>query len=347
MKHAFLFFNLIALSLLSCRDEDVSNLGSNESWGATKLYGHAFANADFTNEEYSFIAKNFPLFAIEKRHAQRVYGKASTEKATIATAKKLKKRNPETEVLLYWNCDLIYSGLYETKKNLHVEHPEWVRKSRFPIAAAPYSYNFAEQGARDFWVDTASEIINTPSIDGVFIDASSKAALNNQLEIVEELMDKLPGLVIYNGFRYNPRTKGFYGGLPTLEHADGVFVEAFMSASVTNAERAEALLDELLKIPKDKLLICNGLQDGFGSKGSHQFSFAAHLIVANAKTYYRYGVGHAFHTELMTYWHEDFGKETGKPLGKATKEGRIYRRAFENVDVTLDLDNEQVTLDWK
>jgi len=290
------------------------------SWGAVRLYGHAFEYKDFSEQQYDFIAKNHSIMAIEKRHARRVYGEATSEKSTLFTAKKMKEKNPETDVLFYWNAYLAYEGLYKSLETLRSKQPTWFRKSSFEsIKAASYAFDFTPKGAREFWVSIPNKAVEHQAIDGVFIDALPKAELNGQLEQVEQMMDELTGLVIYNGFRYYPKTKSFLAGRETLNYADGAFVEAFMSASVDRAERAEKLLDELLQFPKDKVLICNGLKDGFGSKGSHQFSLAAYLIVAHEKSYYRFGEGHAFGGKFLTYWHEDFEKKIGNPIGEVNR----------------------------
>jgi len=309
-----------------------------------RLYGHAFNKNDFSNKEQDFIAHNHSLFTIEKRHAHKVYGRASSEKATLKTAQALKK-NSNTRVLFYWNADLIYNSLYSSLETIEKNHPTWVKKSKFNVSAAKNGFDFSQKAAQKFWVKTASDIINDPFIDGAFIDAVPKAASNGQLAIIQELMDQLPGIVIYNGFRMNQQGK-FLGGLDTLEHADGVFVEAFMSGLVQDAEKAEMLIDELMKIPADKYLICNGLFNGFGSKGSHQFSLAAYLILANDKTFYRIGEGHQFNNEHLTYWHEDFEKKLGPPKAKAIKKDGIYRRSFEHAEVELNLKKQTSSISW-
>jgi len=338
----------ISAFLLSCKPEKQATENNEEAWERIKLYGHAFSNKGFTEAEYQFIADKTSLFTIEKRHANKLHGRTTSEKATLISARKIKTLNPDANVLFYWNCDLVYASLYESLVNLADEQPTWVRESRFKrIGAAKNGYDFSEQAAQDFWVDTATKMVDDPAIGGVFVDASSKAALNGQLEIVHELMDKLPGTVIYNGYRFKPNGQGFYGGAETLKHADGVFVEAFLSGPVKEAEHAASLIDGLLGIPDDKIIVCNGLIDGYGSNGSHKFSLAACLIVANSNTYYRFGEGHHFNNEYMTYWHDDFAQKIGVPKGKAQKDGLVYKRSFEHVDVMLDLESQTATLDWK
>ena len=79
-------------------------------------YGHGFSEpGDFTAEEYDYIAKNYSIFTVEKRHAYGEYGpKPNSEAATIGTAKKLKKINPDIKVLLYWNLILNWN-FYESQ----------------------------------------------------------------------------------------------------------------------------------------------------------------------------------------------------------------------------------------
>jgi len=337
-----ILFYLLVATTLSVMGKPVKAGG----WDGVRLYGHAYANKDYSQEGYEFIAEHFAYHTIEKRHAHQVYGPRSTQEASRKTADRIKVLNPEAQCLFYWNMDLIYGGLYECFEGFVEKHPTWVKKSRFTVAPAPYGFDLSSEEAKQFWLQTVTNEIQNSSLDGAFLDASSKADLNGQLEIIHALMSQIPGTVIYNGFRYHPK-KGFFGGHETLKHADGVFVEAFLSGPVNTAERAAAVLDALMDLPTEKIVICNGLSDGFGSNGSHTFSLAAYLIVAQENTYYRYGKGHHFDDKYMTYWHEDFGKELGKPLGKAQKNGLTYTREYEKVSVSLNLQEQQAKITWK
>jgi len=149
-----IMLNAFCALLLSCKPavSDITAEPKAEAdWSHVKLYGHAFSNNEFTQEEYQFIAEKMPIFTVEKRHAHKVHGSAKSEQATLSTARKIKALNPDATVLFY-----------------------------------------------------ASDIANDPAVGGVFVDASSKAALNGQLDIVHKLMDELPGLVLYNGYRVKP-----------------------------------------------------------------------------------------------------------------------------------------------
>jgi hypothetical protein len=94
---------------------------------AVRPYGHAFGvpPADFTEPEYAFIAANFPIFTVEKRHAMAVYGdpaapptspfRYNSIAASIGTARKIKSLNPAAKVLMYWNSGLHWN-FYEVRR---------------------------------------------------------------------------------------------------------------------------------------------------------------------------------------------------------------------------------------
>lgn len=94
-------------------------------------YGHAFSRpSDFTPAEYAQIARFFPIFTVEKDHAQAVYGNATASApfntnsyaATVGTAKKIKDLNESVRVLMYWNAALHYN-FYECESEVQ---PQWL-----------------------------------------------------------------------------------------------------------------------------------------------------------------------------------------------------------------------------
>ena len=42
-----------------------------------------------------------------------------------------------------------------------------------------------------------------------------------------------------------------------------------------------------------------------------------------------------------------YDKPLGAPLGPATREGFVYKRRFEHVDVMVDLERKHATLEWR
>ena len=121
MKTEILKIVLLSLSVINGANILAQEIFHSEN--RIQRYGHGFSEPnDFTPEEYKYIAKNYSIFTVEKRHAWGDYGpKPNTEAATIGTAKKLKKINPDIKVLMYWNIVLNWN-FYESQTEFN-KHP--------------------------------------------------------------------------------------------------------------------------------------------------------------------------------------------------------------------------------
>ena len=217
-------------------------------WSQVRLFGHAFRNDDFTPEQYDFIRDHYAIFTIEKRHAKNIYGATSTEKAAAATAKKLLKNNPDMRVLLYWSTNTAYSRFYTTVRDTVAQHPDWVEEVR----EGTVRWTYPNVDARNWWADTADQLVNDSALNGVFGDGAPGANARGQLESVESCLKRLSSFVIFNGYRV--QTSGRYvAGASTLAHADGVFCEAFFRSSVETADEGVKLMEELLAIPSGQI----------------------------------------------------------------------------------------------
>jgi hypothetical protein len=310
-------------------------------WSKVRLYGHAYKNEDFTDEQYEFIKDNFGIFTIEKRHATDVYGgNPSTEDAAAGTAQKIIEANPNCRVLCYWSTNTAYSKYYVTIADAIASNPDWVEETSTDVYRWTYSSD-----CKDWWVNTADSIVSSSSLTGIFGDGVPGAEARGYLSDVEDNLGDLSSFVIYNGYRVASATK-IYAGASTLANADGVFCEAFFRSPVDTTYEAVKLMDELLAIPSDKYIICRGAAGYFGS--THDFTLACCLIVANDYTYYSWGGDdNSYQADAsMTYWDSDFEQEIGEPLGTATKDGYVYTRVFEYCTVTVDVEAATSSIEW-
>ncbi|MGJ8655163.1 MAG: putative glycoside hydrolase [Akkermansiaceae bacterium] len=314
-------------------------------WSKVRLFGHAFRNDDYTAAQYEFIKDNFYFFTVEKRHAKNVYGTTSTEKSAVETAKKLVANNAEVKVLFYWSTNTAYNRYYTTVRDVVAKHPEWVEE----VKKGTVRWTYPHDEARNWWADTADGVVKGSggALSGVFGDGAPGAKARGQLESVEGCLERMKSFVIYNGYRVQSATK-CSSGASTLAHADGVFCEAFFRSSVETADEGVKLMDELLAIPADKYILCRGAGDGAFGK-THEFSLACYLMVANDYSFYSWGGAENSYAadDSLIYWSEDFGKNIGKPLGKAVKKGYVYHREFENCVVDVDLKNKTSSVSWK
>jgi hypothetical protein len=312
-------------------------------WSKVRLFGHAFRNDDYTPAQYNFIRDNFHIFTVEKRHAKNVYGATSTEKSAAATATKLLKNNPKMRVLLYWSTNTAYDRYYTTVRDVVAKHPNWVEEVR----KGTVRWIYPNDEARNWWADTADQLVKDSDLNGIFADGVPGANARGQLKSVESCLERLNSFVIYNGYRVQSATK-CSSGASTLAHANGVYCEAFFRSSVETPDEGAKLMEELLAIPSDKYILCRGAGDSpFGS--THDFSLACYLIVANDYSFYSWGGAKNSYAadDSLIYQSDDFEKEIGKPLGKATKTGYAYHREFEHCTVDVNLKTKTSSILWK
>lgn len=309
-------------------------------WSKMRLYGHAFKNEDFTDEQYDFIINNFGIFTVEKRHARDIYGATNTEDAAEATAARIHAGNPNAKVLLYWSTNTAYTQFYTTVDKAISENPDWIDTSN-----SRYTY---PDDCKDWWVEESSNIVNTRGLDGVFGDGAPGAQSRGYIDAVTDNLGALSALStfnVYNGYRVSTPTK-IFAGSTTLANSNGVFIEAFFREPCDTKEEAEFLMDELLTVPSDKYIIARGASGVYGE--THEFSLACYLIAANDYSYYSWGgEGNSYAGDgTMTYWHSDFEQEIGEPLGAATKIGYAYSRVFEHCTVNVDFENGTSSIVW-
>ncbi|TWU44383.1 hypothetical protein Q31b_19190 [Novipirellula aureliae] len=334
-------------------DSEASTSGGDGYTERIQRYGHGYSEPhDFTAEEYEYIANNYSIFTVEKRHAYAEYGpKPNTEAATIGTAKKLKAINPDMKVLLYWNAVMNYDAFYESNQEFN-QHPEWVHRIWTVGSGTKYEiYDLNNPNCRKWWVDSIADCIQRGDLDGVFIDAVPKADVSGLMDGLCKALDELRAkigdekIVLYNGYRA-PSEGVLQGGAEVLEHASGVFVELFLTSPQNTKEAAATMLDALLEVDSGKLIVPR-CSSGWGdSRSNITFSFAAFLLLYGPDSYFIMNSGYA-KTKGMLSDFPEYDLVPGKPLDKAVRDGWVYTREFENLSVRVDLENKTATIQGK
>jgi hypothetical protein len=340
---------------LSENSDSSSNMGINSGEYTERIqrYGHGFSEPhDFTPEEYEYIAKNYSIFTVEKRHAWADYGpKPNTEAATIGTAKKLKAINSDIKVLMYWNIVLNWN-FYESQTEFN-KHPEWkLRDWVFQIAnVKPIPmYDLNNPEVQEWWVNAIVDPIERGDLDGVFLDASPKVPKDQYVslfKIIDTVRARIgeDKIVIYNGFRVDDTT--LQGGQDFIDHTSGVFVEFFLHKPLDTKEEAALLFDNLIEAEKKgKMIVPRGNPKSVlpGTKEPFHFSLASFLLFYGPNSYYLYNSGYN-KTQGMLEGYPEFDMATGKPLGSAVRKGWAYTRNFERFTVTVDLETKEAKIE--
>jgi len=332
------------------------------------LYGHAYeAPGDFSPAQYAFIAANFPLFTIEKRHAYGVYGVSSAPAprrynsiaASVGTARKIKLLNSTARVLLYWNAALHYN-MYECESAVQ-------RSWLIDAGGQPQLlYNYTIADFRAWWVSCAVDALRNSSgaLDGVFIDAAPKLSRfqDNPAAIVyaqfarmlDDIRAAVPGaFIVFNGNYNEPSGRVLANATELLPHADAVYAESMAHLdSQTAAARPDLSIAYLKFLAASsaaaavgKHFIAHGPLDPSDAGRSFTFGLALFLLVTpNPSTgWFLANDGYSVNQGLMVP-HPEYAFAYGAPRGPFSVNGTVLFRTFDNATVAVDLIKRNATI---
>lgn len=173
------YFKLIVLSVSLLAFLSVN--GQNKkgypefSWDKIPVCIHLHKKTgDFSTSEAKFIAR-FPIVCIEKSQAVDVYN--GMEQGTFNASQIIKKFNPKSKVLFYWNSRIDYGQLYSFGNILDENaHPEWAMKDLKGELVTVQNgrrktYDPTIPGFRKWWVKIPVQAVAKGKLDGVFVDA--------------------------------------------------------------------------------------------------------------------------------------------------------------------------------
>ncbi|MDX9747539.1 MAG: putative glycoside hydrolase [Paludibacter sp.] len=173
------YFKLIVLSVSLLAFLSVN--GQNKkgypefSWDKIPVCIHLHKKTgDFSTSEAKFIAR-FPIVCIEKSQAVDVYN--GMEQGTFNASQIIKKFNPKSKVLFYWNSRIDYGQLYSFGNILDENaHPEWAMtdlKGELVTVqnGRRKTYDPTIPGFRKWWVKIPVQAVAKGKLDGVFVDA--------------------------------------------------------------------------------------------------------------------------------------------------------------------------------
>jgi hypothetical protein len=224
------------------------------SWKTVSLFNHlGKRDDDFSTSEARFLAR-FPLVTIEK--SQAIRKGLSCEEGTVRAARQIKAINPKTRVLFYLNAVIDWPG-YDARAEFE-RHPDWALRDK---AGSPVlfrerkQFDLANPDVREWWSGVCAAMMQAAPLDGVFMDAIPKIAMQEQVnrrtfgdakyEALESGLRELMRLtkqkigpkriLLYNGLR-GDRSRWKDGGMRYLKYADAAMIEHFGGISSMNPD---------------------------------------------------------------------------------------------------------------
>lgn len=348
------------------------------SWDTVPVYIHVGKNGGFTDEEIDFVATHSNFVCLEKGHGASTHG--STEKGIEHDAARLKKVNPKMKVVYYWNTFLDYS-MYDAH-HVYQNHPEWWLKTLDGSLDTKNGrlkrYDLSNAEVQEWWADEVKKAVVDGSCDGVLMDAFPQIttpanrrlwgnekhdAIQEGLVSTIELTREKVGvdcILMFNGIR---NTNSLHFGMKYLELTDAAIIEHFDQFQSRDKENVVRDIENMIEAgKKGKIVIMKGWP-GFNwldrglenvpreellarARKNIAFPLACFLVAAQPNSYFCYSWGYREqHGSLSEY--PELQMPLGPPKADAVRDGWIYTRSFEHLDVRVDVSTKTAKLNWK
>ncbi|MDN3663900.1 putative glycoside hydrolase [Algibacter miyuki] len=248
-------------------------------------------------------------------------------------------------------------------------------------------FDLSQENVRSYWLNHVTKMSENPFIDGVFMDANIKilapaffnsrvgeekreTLVSGYLSMMTELKEKLgkDNLLIANILRVRPELKD--AGRDYLKFFDGSYIEGFdlenfgMTyedylaegiAAVQQSAREGKVIAMTLGMGKASETAEAGIDDvrqkvNAEDDFSKRLNYILGIFLVCAEKYSYIYPHDGYGINKSAVWLKTFPqyqKKLGAPKGYAKKDGYIYTRSFENLDVRLDIKNKTATLNWK
>jgi len=349
------------------------------SWDKIPLYMHGRKATAFTTNELNYLAE-FPLITLEKTTGSTTY--LSTEDGSIAAAKAIKAINPNAKILYYRNV-IVHYDTYNVNASLETITEPYLKNkyngSVLNLVGTSPGYDLTNPLVRKWWVEHCVTMSQKPEIDGIFVDGNVKVLTDSYLlyelgqtkknQLVtgyEIMMDSLRTKMNSDKIRFANLIRATLpdAGISYMNYFDGTYLENFTgdknyyakgiaaAQSVARSGKIVAFtfdLDAVLTnpMPVDQngyVILTTDLQNKFN------FLLAVYLICAEQYSYFLMHDGYNINLGVSALWLQKFAeydKPLGAPTGQAIKNGYVYTRKFQNVDVTLNLNTMTGVINWK
>ncbi len=248
-------------------------------------------------------------------------------------------------------------------------------------------FDISKDYVRAYWLNHVKKVTESPFIDGVFLDANIKVLVPNffgnrvgkakqqaiesgYLNMMADLNTQLgkDNLLLANILRVRPEFKD--SGRDYMKFFDGSYIEGFEHESfgMTYEDYLAKGIEAVQKSAREGKVIAMSLGIGKALENENvgmddvrarltkdadlskriDYLLAIFLVCAEKYSYVYphdgYSVGGSA-VWLKTF--PQYEKKLGAPKGYAKREGYIYTRSFEQLDVTLDIQNKTAQLNWK
>jgi len=338
-------------------------------WRTVPVWLRVRKSTAYTPDELKQIA-GFPLVVFEKANGHRTSG--DVESGTLAAGRAVKQINPRTKVIFYFNAVIRY-GDYKANAEFDRRSDAWALRKGGAVFTFKDRYrlfDLTRPDVRAWWIATARGMAAHDQIDGLFIDAICKTTTHGQAysqgyrRMAADLRAGWPAGKLLLGNAVRAGEDGC--NLDHLDYLDGSYVERWgVPVGGESYEDYVARGIEAMRktVERGKLLLFSAGPDAFGPRtstppapqamrewmrGHIDYPLGVFLIVAGQRSYFEWTDGpDALQGALEHHDYPEYHKPLGRPLGPPARDGFVYTRRFEHLDVRVDIRNKTARLQWR
>ncbi len=353
------------------------------SWDKVARWTILRSGEPFDSVDIRGIAEDFQLIVLEKANSQ---GQQYVEDGIKTASARLKAVNPKIKTFFYWNTVVNYGG-YEANIEFEPNAWDWCQMTAGADGQDTFSlirdrlrmFDSNVPELREWWVRTAVNVVADPAVDGVFVDKvhsyegpfwdENGEPANNYIRMLDSLGKSLTDTSLYIGNTI--RNERWNGNREQMFYQDGSYLERqgiiYNGSGQTEVEARVVNLQLMREMATKGKMVMWRLGPGYSDimpppavqteenmiqyfKDAVEFPLAMYLISAEKYTYFGYletvDATHEKYLYLTDYIPE-LNRPLGEPLGPPAKEGYIFTRSFEYVDVWLNMETEECKLTWR
>lgn len=248
-------------------------------------------------------------------------------------------------------------------------------------------FDISQEYIRNYWLNHVDKVTDSPFIDGLFLDANIKALVpgffisrvgkEKQKEVMagyHMMMDQLKtrlgkdNLLIANIIRVRPEFQD--EGRMYLKYFSGSYIEGFEHENfgMTYQDYLAKGIEAVQESAREGNVIAMSLGIGEALKNAEagiddarkslnenddfteRLDYLLGIFLVCAEKYSYIYPHDGYNSKTSSVWMKTFPqyeKKLGNPNGHAIRDGYVYTRSFEHLDVWLDIKNKKAKLTWK
>ncbi len=352
--------------------QDTANKLPEFGWDTVPVWLRVRKRTAYSKDEVAQIAR-YPIVVFEKANGHMAHG--DVESGTLAAAQAVKKIDPTTKVIFYFNSVIEYGG-YRANREFDENVERWALRENGEIIRFKDRYHLhdlTQPEVQEWWIRTAKGMADHPEIDGVFIDAICKVNLRSDAyrdgysKMARKLRDDLDqnDLLLGNAIRASEPNSN----LDHLEYLDGSYCERWgvpMGGESYKSYVAKSIEVMTETVAQGKILLFSAGPGAFGREESRAASqktpeemrqwmrenitypLGVFLLVAGEHSYFEWTcTPDALQGSLRDHEYEEYHKPLGRPSGPAEKDGYVYTRRYKHLDVRVDIQEKKAVFSWR